>query len=589
MAFYHFYAKLTYKINQLAMYLNGIASKKITYDAIVIGSGISGGYAAKELCEAGLKTLVLERGRDVKHIQDYPTAMTDPWDLPHHGKLTQEVISENPVADRCYAFDEATQHFFVKDKEHPYIQEKPFDWIRGYQVGGKSLLWARQTQRWSDYEFEGPARDGFAVDWPIRYKDIAPWYSKVEKFVGISGNKDGIKSLPDGEFLPAWELNCLEKHIQKSVKENYANRQVIIGRCAHLTQPNPIHLAQGRGQCQARHLCYRGCPFGGYFSSNSSTLPWAAKTGNLTLRPYSVVHSIIYDEQKGKAKGVRVVDSQSKEILEFYAKIIFVNAATLNTNLILLNSTSNRFPNGLGNDNELMGKYVAFHNYRGSGGATFDGFEDQYYVGRRPTSAFMPSFRNLEKQEMDFQRGYMVAFSASRAGWQQDINQPTFGEDYKAKVTKAGQWGVFIMMQGETVPQKENHLRLSTEKKDEWGIPQLITSIGYDTENDEKMIKDFHEQATEMLEKAGCENIYMSDSKQAPGLDIHEMGGVRMGKDPKTSLLNKFNQLHACKNVFVTDGACMPSVGNQNPSLTFMALTARAVNHAVEEMKKGML
>jgi len=589
MAFYHFYAKLTYKINQLAMYLNGIASKKITYDAIVIGSGISGGYAAKELCEAGLKTLVLERGRDVKHIQDYPTAMTDPWDLPHHGKLTQEVISENPVADRCYAFDEATQHFFVKDKEHPYIQEKPFDWIRGYQVGGKSLLWARQTQRWSDYEFEGPARDGFAVDWPIRYKDIAPWYSKVEKFVGISGNKDGIKSLPDGEFLPAWELNCLEKHIQKSVKENYANRQVIIGRCAHLTQPNPIHLAQGRGQCQARHLCYRGCPFGGYFSSNSSTLPWAAKTGNLTLRPYSVVHSIIYDEQKGKAKGVRVVDSQSKEILEFYAKIIFVNAATLNTNLILLNSTSNRFPNGLGNDNELMGKYVAFHNYRGSGGATFDGFEDQYYVGRRPTSAFMPSFRNLEKQEMDFQRGYMVAFSASRAGWQQDINQPTFGEDYKAKVTKAGQWGVFIMMQGETVPQKENHLRLSTEKKDEWGIPQLITSIGYDTENDEKMIKDFHEQATEMLEKAGCENIYMSDSKQAPGLDIHEMGGVRMGKDPKTSLLNKFNQLHTCKNVFVTDGACMPSVGNQNPSLTFMALTARAVNHAVEEMKKGML
>ena len=571
------------------MYLNGIASKKITYDAIVIGSGISGGYAAKELCEAGLKTLVLERGRDVKHIQDYPTAMTDPWDLPNHGKLTQEIVSENPIADRCYAFDEATQHFFVKDKEHPYIQEKPFDWIRGYQVGGKSLLWARQTQRWSDYEFEGPARDGFAVDWPIRYKDIAPWYSKVEKFVGISGNKDGIKSLPDGEFLLAWELNCLEKHIQKSVKENYANRQVIIGRCAHLTQPNPIHLAQGRGQCQARHLCYRGCPFGGYFSSNSSTLPWAAKTGNLTLRPYSVVHSIIYDEQKGKAKGVRVVDSQSKEILEFYAKIIFVNAATLNTNLILLNSTSKRFPNGLGNDNELMGKYVAFHNYRGSGGATFDGFEDQYYLGRRPTSAFMPSFRNLEKQEMDFQRGYMIAFSASRAGWQQDINQPTFGEDYKAKVTKAGQWGVFIMMQGETVPQKENHLRLSTEKKDEWGIPQLITSIGYDTENDEKMIKDFHEQATEMLEKAGCENIYMSDSKQAPGLDIHEMGGVRMGKDPKTSLLNKFNQLHACKNVFVTDGACMPSVGNQNPSLTFMALTARAVNHAVEEMKKGML
>ncbi len=571
------------------MYLNGVASKKITYDAIVIGSGISGGYAAKELCEAGLKTLVLERGRDVKHIQDYPTAMTDPWDLPHHGKLPQEVIDENPIVKRCYAFDEATQHFFVKDKEHPYIQEKPFDWIRGYQVGGKSLLWARQTQRWSDYEFEAPARDGFAVDWPIRYADLAPWYSKVEKFVGISGNKDGIKSLPDGEFLPAWELNCLEKHIQKSVKENYANRHVIIGRCAHLTKPNPIHLAQGRGQCQARHLCYRGCPFGGYFSSNSATLPWAAKTGNLTLRPHSVVHSIIYDEQKGKAKGVRVVDSETKEVMEFYAKIIFVNAATLNTNLILLNSTSNRFQQGLGNDNGLLGKYVAFHNYRGSGGATFEGFEDQYYLGRRPTTAFMPSFRNLEKQEMDFQRGYMVAFSASRAGWQQDINQPTFGEEYKAKATKVGSWGVFIMMQGETVPREENHLRLSTDKKDAWGVPQLITSIGYDAENDEKMMKDFHQQATEMLEKAGCKNIYMSDSKQAPGLDIHEMGGVRMGKDPKTSLLNKFNQLHTCKNVFVTDGACMTSVGNQNPSLTFMALTARAVNHAVSEMKKGSL
>ena len=568
--------------------MNIINNKSNTYDAIVIGSGISGGFAAKELCEAGMKTLVLERGRDVKHVQDYPTAMTDPWDLVHRGRIPLAEITENPIVKKCYAYDEATQHFFVKDKEHPYVQEKPYDWIRGYQVGGKSLIWARQTQRWSDYEFEAPARDGFAVDWAIRYKDIAPWYSKVEKFVGISGNKDGIKSLPDGDFLPPWELNCLEKHIQKSVKESYLDRQVIIGRCAHLTKPNAIHLAQGRGQCQARHLCYRGCPYGGYFSSNSSTLPWAAKTGKLTLRPHSVVHSIIYDEIKGKAKGVRVVDSETKEMKEYYAKIIFVNAATLNSNLILMNSKSTRFENGLGNDNGLLGHSVAFHNYRGSGSATYEGFEDQYYLGRRPTTAFMPSFRNVQKQEMDFQRGYMVAFAAAREGWHQDMGKPTFGTEYKAKITQPGQWGVFIMMQGETIPRHENHVRLSPDLKDAWGIPQLVTSIGYE-ENDVKMMKDFHNQATEMLEKAGCKNVNMSDSHQNPGLDIHEMGGVRMGKDPITSLLNSFNQLHTCKNVFVTDGACMNSVGNQNPSLTFMALTARAVNHAVGEIKKKNL
>jgi choline dehydrogenase-like flavoprotein len=560
--------------------------KQNIYDAIVIGSGISGGWAAKELCEKGLRTLVLERGRDVKHVEDYPTAMANPWDLEHHGKVPLAVKEANPVVSKCYAFDEATQHFFVKDTEHPYIQEKPFDWIRGYQVGGKSLIWARQTQRWSDYEFDGPARDGFAVDWPIRYKDLAPWYSHVEKFVGISGNKDGISSLPDGEFLPPWELNCLEKHIQKSVAQNYKNRQVIIGRCAHLTEPQAIHLSQGRGQCQARHLCYRGCPYGAYFSSNSSTLPWAAKTKKLTLRPNSVVHSIIYDEQKKRATGVRVVDTLTKEMTEYFAKIIFVNAACLNTNLILQNSTSHRFPNGLGNDNELLGKYVAFHIYRGAGGGDYEGFEDQYYYGRRPTTAFMPSFRNLQKQEMDFQRGYMVAFAASRSRGNE--NPTAFGADFKNSMTQVGPWGVFIMMQGESIPKLENHVRLSKDKKDAWGIPQLITSVGYD-ENDAKMVKDFREQATEMLQKAGCTNVETYDTNQSPGLDIHEMGGVRMGKDPKTSLLNEWNQLHQCKNVFVTDGAAMTSTGNQNPSLTFMALTARAVNHAVGEMRKRNL
>ncbi len=570
------------------MYINGEVKQKRTFDAIVIGSGISGGWAAKELCEKGLKTLVLERGRMVKHVEDYPTTNTNTWELPHRGRFPAAVESENPIVSRCYAFEEATEHFFVKDQEHPYIQEKPFDWIRGYQVGGKSLIWARQTQRWSNYEFEAPARDGFAVDWPVRYRDLAPWYSHVEKFVGISGNKDGIESLPDGEFLPPFELNCVEKHIGQAVQQHYTNRPVIIGRCAHLTQPNEIHHQQGRAQCQSRHLCYRGCPYGGYFSSNSSTLPWAEKTGNLTLQPHSVVHSIIYDEQKGKATGVRVLDAHTKEMTEYFARIIFVNAACLNTNLILLNSTSHRFPSGLGNDNGLLGKYIAFHNYRGSMLATFEGYENSYYYGRRPTSAFMPSFRNVHRQETDFLRGYMVAFSAARTGWQRGFGQSGLGADWKENLTSPGAWSVYMMMQGETVPRAENHVRLSKDQRDAWGVPQLITSVGYDA-NDEKVMHDFLAQGAEMLEKAGCKHISTHDSKQAPGLDIHEMGGVRMGKDPKTSLLNGWNQLHACQNVFVTDGACMTSVGNQNPSLTFMALTARAANYAVEEGKKGNL
>lgn len=569
------------------MQINGDAKKEFTYDTIVIGSGISGGWAAKELCEKGLKTLVLERGRPVKHLQDYPTATKNPWDFEHRGALTEEEKTENPIADRCYAFDDATKHFFVKDEEHPYVQEKPFDWIRGYQEGGKSLIWARQTQRWSDYEFAAPARDGFAVDWPIRYKDLAPWYSHVEKFVGISGNRDGIKNLPDSEVLPPFELNCVEKHIQQAVKEKYQDeRHVIIGRCAHLTEPQEIHIQQGRGKCMARHLCYRGCPYGAYFSSNSSTLPWAAKTGNLTIKTGSVVHSIIYDEAKGKATGVLVINHETGESTEYYANIIFVNAACLNTNLILLNSISNRFPNGLGNDSGVLGKYIGFHNYRGNMLADIEGFEDRYYSGRRPTTAFMPSFRNVFKQETDFLRGYMVAFSASRKSWNRGLIEEGFGESLKTEITQPGPWQVFMMMQGETVPKESNHVRLSETEKDLWGVPLLVTSIGYD-DNDEKVLQDFLAQGKEILEAAGCKNINTWDTGQSPGLDIHEMGGVRMGKDPKTSLLNQWNQLHACKNVFVTDGAAMTSFGNQNPSLTFMALTARAANYAVEGMKKG--
>ncbi|MEO5908663.1 MAG: GMC family oxidoreductase [Ginsengibacter sp.] len=568
--------------------INSKGTEKNTYDAIVIGSGISGGWAAKELCEHGIKTLILERGRDVKHLIDYPTMSKDPWDFPHRNNLTLKEKEDNPIASRCYAFREDAKQFFVKDKEHPYVQEKPFDWIRGYQVGGKSLIWARQTQRWSKYDFEGPARDGFAVDWPIRYSDLAPWYSHVEKFVGISGNKDGLETLPDGEFLPPWEMNVVEKTMQKRIMDNYKDRNVIIGRCAHLTQPKEIHLQQGRGKCQSRNLCQRGCPFGGYFSSNSSTIPWAAKTGNLTLRPDSIVHSIIYDDKKSKATGVRVIDAHTKQVTEYFAKIIFVNAAALNSNLILLNSTSTRFPNGLGNDNDILGRYVAFQNYRGTLNASMDGYLDSYYYGRRPCAVMMPNFRNVYKQETDFLRGYMTFFSAYRGGWWHSVPGSQMGEAFKQAETEPGNWGVSMMMQGETIPKETNRVFLSKDQKDEWGMPLLSIDVGYD-DNDEKSMKDFLNQGAEMLDRAGCKNITTNDSKQAPGLDIHEVGGVRMGKDPKTSLLNKWNQMHECQNIFVTDGACMTSTGTQNPSITFMALTARAANHAVEELKKGNL
>ncbi len=564
--------------------LNIDSVKDRTYDAIVIGSGMSGGWSAKELTERGLKTLVLERGRDVKHPIDYPTTNMMPWEFKHRGEIPEDIQKNNPVVSRCYAFREDSQHFFVKDQEHPYVQEKPFDWIRGYQVGGKSLLWARYTQRWSDFDYEGPARDGFAVDWPIRYKDIAPWYSHVEKFAGISGNKDGLAELPDGEFLPPLPLTCVEKYFKEQVARYYDNqRHVIISRCAHITEPQPIHLEQGRSQCQHRNLCQRGCPFGGYFSSNASTLPWAAKTGNLTLRPHSVVHSVIYDDRKSEATGVHVIDAVTKEHIEFYAPIIFVNASALNTNLILLNSKSSRFPNGLGNDNGLLGKFVAFHNYRARISGECDGFKDSTTEGRRPSGAYIPRFRNLRKQETDFLRGYACGFSAGRYDEQ---SHDGLGVSLKEKLAQVnlGPWRVGAFIMGETIPKESNYVTLDNNATDEWGIPQLKISVDYD-DNDEKMVADFFSELTDMFTKAGFTDLKSSDSKQAPGLDIHEMGGVRMGHDPKTSLLNKWNQLHACKNVFVTDGACMTSTSTQNPSLTYMALSARAVDYAVKSYK----
>jgi choline dehydrogenase-like flavoprotein len=559
------------------------------FDAIVIGSGMSGGWAAKEFTEKGFKTLVLERGREVRHLKDYPTTNMMPWEFGHRGEIPYDVREANPSVSRCYAFREDSMHFFAKDTDHPYVQDKPFDWIRGYQVGGKSIMWARQTQRWSDFDFEGPARDGYATDWPIRYKDLAPWYSYVEKFVGISGNKDGLPQLPDGEFLPPLELTCVETYFADLIGKTYKDRPVIYGRCAHLTEPTALHLQQGRGQCQNRNLCQRGCPFGGYYNSNSTTIPWAEKTGNLTLRPFSVVHSILYDDKKGKATGVRVVDAHSKEVFEYFAPVIFVNAGALNTNLVLLNSISGRFPHGLGNDNGLLGKYVAFHNYRGHISAEYHGFPDRTTDGRRPTAAYIPRFRNLHRQDKDadFLRGYAAGFSAFRS-----FDHPTDGVGPTLKqhlsAGKLGPWRVGSHMMGETIPKATNQVSLDPNLKDTWGIPQLKIDISYD-DNDEKMLKDFFSQMTEMYSAAGFTNIRTSDSGQAPGLDIHEMGGVRMGKDPKTSLLNEWQQLHACKNVFVTDGACMTSTSTQNPSLTYMAMTARAVDYAVGRLRKNDL
>lgn len=572
------------------MTINGETSGSTSgnsFDAIVIGSGISGGWAAKEFCEKGLKTLVLERGRNVEHNKDYPTAHLNPWEFEHRGNLTRKFLDENPLISKAAGFGDDTKHFFVQDKDHPYIQEKPFDWIRGYQVGGKSLTWGRACQRWSAFEFTAPERFGYGIGWPIGYQDVAPWYSHVEEFIGVCGNKDGLEAMPDGEYLPPFELNCVQTVVRDKIKENYKDRFLVHARWAHLTKPKEVHLQQGRGSCQARNLCMRGCPYGGYFSSVSSTLPWAEKTGNLTVRPHSVVHSIIYDPKTGKASGVKIIDAKTKEVIEYTAKVIFLNASALNSNLILLNSKSERFPDGLGNDSGVLGKYVAFHNYRASVAADMDGFEDKYYFGRNPTEPILANYRNLHKQDTDYVGGFTTFMGAYRTRGN-GAGEQTFGKGFKDNMTKPGGWKVYMYMQGETIPKASNQVLLSKEQKDEWGIPLLVTSVGYD-DNDEKMIKDFLKESSEMLEKSGCKNISQHDNKQAPGLDIHEMGGCRMGKDPQTSMLNQWNQLHHCKNVFVTDGACMTSTGNQSPSLLYMALTARAVDFAAKEIKNGNL
>ena len=557
---------------------------KRKYDAIVIGSGISGGWAAKELCEKGLKTLVLERGGKMDHVTDYHTALKDPWDLPHRNTPTYADKQANPIQSKCYAWTEATQHLFVKDEEHPYTQVKPFDWIRGYQVGGKSIMWARQCYRWSGLDFNANAKDGFGIPWPITYDEIAPWYSYVEKFAGISGNKDGLPHLPDGEFLPPMEMNCVERDLKVKLESRFPGRPMIMGRAANHTR-----AVEGRGPCVYRNLCHRGCPFGGYFSSNSATLPAAMATKKMTLRPQSIVHSIIYDQKKQRAKGVRVIDAVTKEMQEYYAKIIFVNASTLNSALILLNSTSHRFPNGLGNDGDVLGRYLMAHNYRVRLNGLIDGYEDVYYSGRRPNSPYIPRFRNIgDDQRNDFVRGYAYGFSASRQGWQRGMNTTDFGAEFKDTLSKPGPWSVVMYAMGEMLPDANNRVTLDHVNTDQWGMPTLQIDCIWKT-NEDAMSADALETGKEILEAMGVKDIQGQDNHQAPGLDIHEMGCARMGSDPKTSVVNKFNQVHGCPNVFVTDGACMTSTACQNPSVTYMAFTARACSYAVNELKKQNL
>lgn len=555
------------------------------YDAIVIGSGISGGWAAKELCDKGLKTLVLERGRDVQHLKDYPTMSLRRWDMDLRGENPRSWSEANPLISRAAGYDATTKQFFVEDADHPYVQEKPFLWVRGYQVGGKSLIWGRACARWSPMDFEAPKRLGYGIPWPIGYDDVAPWYSHVEKFIGVCGSQEGIATMPDGEYLPAYELNAVEQHLRRVLKEKFG-RHYVSGRWAHITEAQEIHREQGRATCRNRNLCMRGCPFGGYFSSNASTLPWARKTGNLTVRPFSVAHSILYDEATQQASGVKVIDANTHEELVFHAKVVFVNASALNSTLILLNSTSKRFPNGLGNDHGVLGKYVGFHNYRAGMSAEIDGFEDSYYEVSKPAENIIPNFRNVDKQDADFLGGYVIFSGASRRLIDDnDTHGETIGAKYKQAISRPGKWTAYMYMQGETLPNAANHVRLSPDKKDPWGIPQLVISVGYD-DNAERMVRDFLGEGRKMFEAAGFTNISTNDNHWPPGLDIHEMGGVRMGSDPKTSMLNAHNQMHLCKNVFVTDGGCMTSTGSQSPSILYMALTARAANYAADQLKK---
>lgn len=554
-----------------------------TYDAIVIGSGISGGWAAKELCEKGLKTIMLERGMNIEHIKDYTEANKEAWDYPHRGGRTQEMLANYPVLKRAYALNERNLSWWASDKDSPYTEIKRFDWFRGYHVGGRSLMWGRQSYRWSDLYFEENAKQGIGIDWPVRYKDIEPWYSYVEKVAGISGSKEGLPELPDSEFLPAMETNCLEKDVSARIKEHYKGaRKMIAGRTAHATVP-----MNGR-QCVYRDKCWYGCPFGGYFSTQSVTLPAAMKTGKLTLRPWSIVTKILYDKDKRRAIGVEVLDAETMKTYTYNAKIVFLNASTLNSAWVLLNSATDVWPDGLGSSSGELGHNLMDHHHGCGANGSTDDFNDKYYFGRRPSGIYIPRYRNFFGDKRDYKRGFGYQGGGSREDWSRNVAEFGIGGDFKDALTEPGKWGFGMVGFGETLPYHENKVTLDKSRKDKWGLNILAIDAEL-KDNELKMREDMKNDAAEMLEAAGLKNVQPFTNEFYLGSGIHEMGTARMGHDPKTSVLNKWNQVWDAPNVFVTDGAFMTSSACQNPSLTYMAFTARAANYAVEELKKGNL
>jgi choline dehydrogenase-like flavoprotein len=568
------------------MYINSNGNEEVTYDAIVVGSGVSGGWAAKELTEKGLKVAMIDRGRDVKHIVDYTTANLDPWDFKTRGRLDLKTIEDYWAGVRTgYTANEEHRHFFENDKENPYDETRRFDWIRAYHTGGRSLLWGRQSYRWNEKDFTANAEEGVAIDWPIRYKDLEPWYTYVEKFAGISGSKENISVLPDSHFQPAMELNCVEKEAKKSIEKSFPGRKIIIGRVAHLTDPTEEHKALGRGACQFRNRCMRGCPYGAYFSTQSATLPAAQKTGNLTLINDQIVYSVILDDNTGKAVGVRTKDQNTMEEKEYFAKIIFLNAGSINSSWIMMQSKNNAHPNGLGNESDQLGRNIMDHHLGAGAGGSWEGFEDMYYYGRRPNGVYVPRFANWGSDKRGYLRGFGYQGGASRGRGSDELG---FGAEFKKQHSMPGGWGMNLGGFGECLPYETNRFTL-TDKKDKWGLPIINFDAAWG-ENEWKMREDMVSEAANMLEAAGFKDIRTyNDKEKAPGIGIHEMGTSRMGRDPKTSVLNGNNQVWGAENVFVTDGACMTSASCVNPSLTYMALTARAANFAVEELKKQNL